>query len=302
MALSHYTRFCTLVLIGLLLASCGATGPVNETWALVQLMTKGEKVDVVTEVIEVRNCGATERKTVTCSAGTANELDVSLGGGISLGEGFSGQIDGSISTGLGLGRDSGESLTLDVPAEGTISLYTVNKEFRVVSGKVLARSSNGNEREAGYTFHASCSLRIANLETLICPDTGTPKPTIVPTPTTATTAGGKGCSVPLPMVAVAVGVTDETAFSRSDSMHYSVTAYVDNVDEAILELNECFGANDVLYVVHVPDLTVTPGNPGACKLHLNQVNRLRDFPPGWLVGGGNMIPDQFRDGLYFCFE
>lgn len=219
MILSHHGHFCVLITIGLLLTSCGAKAVTNETWALVELMTKGERVDTVTEVIEVRNCGVAERKTVTCSAGTTNELNVSLGGGISLGEGFSGQIDGNIITGLGLGRDSGEGLDLDIPAEGSIYRYTLNKEFRIVSGEVLARSSNGDERKAGYTFQANCSLRIVKRETSACPGIETPQATNAAVPTTATLPTSQTPPQPQPTVPSAVVSKPPTAYHEQGATY-----------------------------------------------------------------------------------
>lgn len=161
--------FCTLILAVLLTAACsGAVA--DETWTLVELLTQRERIYPRTELIEVRNCGVAERKTVDCSAGTSNDLSISLSGGV-------GAIDAGVRSSLGLGRDSGESLDLDSPPEGFVYRYTVNKEFRVMAGEVLARSSAGNELRPTYAFHASCSLRIESQETLTCAEAEKPAPT-----------------------------------------------------------------------------------------------------------------------------
>lgn len=104
------------------------------------------------------------------------------------------------------------------------------------------------------------------------------------------------------MFAVLVGVTDETAFSTQDAMDYTYMASVSTVTEAIVALEKVFESNDIVFVVHVPDLRVTPGNPGACKLYLHQVNRLTEYSPGWIIGGNNIVPDEFESGLQFCYS
>jgi hypothetical protein len=154
----------------LLTSACGAA---NETWQLVKLVAvPGEQIELIPEVIEVRNCDAVEQKTVSCSAGTSNNLNVSLGGGAGLGSGsvFEGAIDANVSSSLGLGRDAGESLDLEPPPKGFIYKYAITKEYRVLSGEVLAHSSKGNERTNNYVFCASCSLRIESRYTLNCND------------------------------------------------------------------------------------------------------------------------------------
>lgn len=142
-------------------SSCAGTqAAVSETWSLVELLSKGERTDVVPEIVEVRNCGSPERKTTNCSAGTSNDLSVSLGGGVQFGEGVMGTIDAEVTTSLGIGRDSGESIELELPPSGFIYRYNINKTYRVLAGKVLARSSSGKEQEGEYAFHASCSITI----------------------------------------------------------------------------------------------------------------------------------------------
>jgi len=172
-------RFFTLILVVSLATACDGTKPaVGETWTLVELLTRGKRTDIVPEVVEVRNCGVAERKTVNCSAGTSNDLSVNLGGGVTFGGGVEGTISASVSSGLGLGRDSGESLALDLPPEGFIYRYTIEKTYRVLAGEVLARSSEGNEHRAPYAFHASCSIRIESREESPC--TKAQAPTVTP--------------------------------------------------------------------------------------------------------------------------
>ena len=101
--------------------------------------------------------------------------------------------------------------------------------------------------------------------------------------------------------AALVGVTDSTAFSTTDAMNYSYMANVDSLEKAISELERVFNQNDIVYVVHVPNLRITPGNPGSCKLFLEQISQLNEYPLGWIVGGENIIPDHFKAGLEFCF-
>lgn len=163
-------RLFMLILIACVVTSCdnGTQATINETWTLAELITKGERTDTITDIVEVRNCGVAERKSVTCSAGTSNELTVSLGGSVGAQAGFEGTIDASVSAGLGLERDSGQTLDLDLPPDGFVYLYTVNKRYSTLTGEVLARSTANNERKVTYAFHANCSLHIESREILTC--------------------------------------------------------------------------------------------------------------------------------------
>jgi len=104
------------------------------------------------------------------------------------------------------------------------------------------------------------------------------------------------------MFAVLVGVTDTTAFSTEHAKDYTYMESVSNVDEAIAELRTVFEWNDLVYVVHVPNLRVTPGIPGACRLSLSQVHRLAEYPLGWIIGGDNIVPDEFEGRLEICYN
>lgn len=157
------------------LVSCGGGGQaaVNETWSLVKLVSKGDPIDnIVPETIEVRNCGIPETKTTDCSAGTSNSLSVDFGGGVEFGEGVSGSIDSSVSSSLGIGRQSGQSISLDVPLSGYIYTYEVEKRFSIISGEAVARSNNGKEQTVSYVFNASCSITIISREQTSCSNTG----------------------------------------------------------------------------------------------------------------------------------
>ena len=103
------------------------------------------------------------------------------------------------------------------------------------------------------------------------------------------------------MFAILVGVTSETAFSTSDAMNYTYMDSVGNVNDAITKLNTVFDPYDIVYVVHVPNLRITPGNPGACKLYMNDVEQLKEYQLGWIIGGDNIVPDQFESGILFCY-
>ena len=83
--------------------------------------------------------------------------------------------------------------------------------------------------------------------------------------------------------ATLVGVNDSTAFSTTDAMNYSYMANVDSLEKAISELEKVFDQNDIVYVVHVPNLRITPGNPGSCKLYLEQISQLNEYPLGRVI-------------------
>lgn len=102
--------------------------------------------------------------------------------------------------------------------------------------------------------------------------------------------------------AILVGVTSQTNFNLTAASNYSYVANVKDVDTAILELSKVYSIEDIIYVVHVPELRVTPGNPGSCKLFLTDVERLKQYPLGWIIGGKNIVPSQYESNLQFCFN
>ncbi len=164
----------SLILTGLLLFSLSACKPTNPgittSWRVVQLLSQQEQIESITEVRTVRHCGPiVEQKAISCIAGTSNELSFNLGGsgGVSLGAELT--MDASIGNALGLNRESGEQLELPIPPDGSVYHYIVTTEYRVLNGEALARSSSGEERNATYTFQATCTLRIESVEEDTCP-------------------------------------------------------------------------------------------------------------------------------------
>jgi hypothetical protein len=155
-----------LVLIGFLifqLTACSGTRAAgNETWTLIKIVSQGDHIDTFTDTVIVKNCGIVQPKTISCSSGTTKDLSVSIGGGTEFGEGAKFSIDGSVSTSLGIGRESGESVELEIPPEGSVYVFTVNKEYRVTAGELIAQSSNGEQQTTSYNFNASCSIQVAN--------------------------------------------------------------------------------------------------------------------------------------------
>lgn len=169
MKINTFFRICLVIIItSVLITACSSGNPaVNESWSLIDLISKGERTYAVTEIVEVRNCETTEQKSTECSAGTNNDLTVSLEGGIQFVGGVVSMYT-SVANGLGIGRSSGETLTLDTPDKGSVYIYTVDKEYRLITGKMMVRSSAGREAEADYAFHANCSMRVINVETSSC--------------------------------------------------------------------------------------------------------------------------------------
>lgn len=177
--MKNFKKILFVVIFVFVLGACQGNNPApQETWKLVKLVTAGEESqDVITEVVTVRNCGIPEHKGVECSAGTTNDLSISLGGNIGYQAGFSGSIDASVSTGLGIGRTSGQNLDLDEPPQNKVYKYTIEKIYKVLVGDVLAQSSNGTEQTIPYTFHASCNLELKEREELSCNQTLPPTQT-----------------------------------------------------------------------------------------------------------------------------
>lgn len=159
--------------ITLLTVACDPSSPqqaaANESWTLVRLLTEGERQEVLTETAVVQNCGIPIQKSVECSAGTFKNLSVSLEAGVGVGQVG---VEAGVANVLGFDRSSGESLQLETPPEGFIYRYEVSKEYRIITGQALARSSSGDEQEVVYTFGASCSIEVKSREKLTCENSG----------------------------------------------------------------------------------------------------------------------------------
>jgi hypothetical protein len=172
--MKSFSRAIRIIVLGMLIfqiSACGGTrAAVNETWSLVEIVTKGDRIDTFTDTVKVQNCGIIQPKTVTCSAGMTNDLTVSLGGEVGVGAGSNFSIDGSVSKGLGIGRESGENVELETPPDGFVYIFTINKEYRVTTGELVAESVSGKQQTANYNFNASCSIQVVSKNQVSCSD------------------------------------------------------------------------------------------------------------------------------------
>lgn len=170
--LKHYTFLFIILVASVAFSSCnGGNSAVDETWSLVELVTVGDPIEnSSSEIIEVKNCGIPVEKSTECSAGTSKELNATVTGGGAFGVGSQFTFEGSVGTTLGIGQQSGETVTLSTPPDGLIYTYVVNKLYRVVTGQALAKSSHGNEQVVNFTFQASCTIDIVSREQTNCSD------------------------------------------------------------------------------------------------------------------------------------
>lgn len=162
---TNHKSFISLGLLLLLLASCGSLRTMPETWSVVKLLSSSESIQPVDEIVTVRNCGSIEVKSTSCSAGTQNNLTFT--GGFSVGSQYF-QINPQVSTELGIGRDSGQSLALQSPPGNYIYQYLIHKVYRVITGEAQLHSSNGDEQKTSYVFNASCDISIVKQDKLSC--------------------------------------------------------------------------------------------------------------------------------------
>ena len=97
-------------LIALILPACtGATAGLSENLRVTKLITQGESVDSITEVRTVRHCGPIiEQKSVSCAAGTLNELGFSVQAGTGVSLGVEVNVEAGVSSTLGVNRESGK--------------------------------------------------------------------------------------------------------------------------------------------------------------------------------------------------
>lgn len=128
-----------------------------------------------------------------------------------------------------------------------------------------------------------------------------PSPAVVPTSEVPSSASSISN---LPYLVVVVGCTNTTAFSCSDAQNYNhnngTYFEVSTALEAENLLLQRYQEYDAVYAVHVPNLRVTLNDPGACWLHVNQVDLLESYPRGWVVGENVKLADQIAE-LEPCF-
>lgn len=168
--LKHYTFLVIALSASIAFSSCsGGKSAVDETWSLVELVTVGDPIEnSSSEIIEVKNCGIPVEISTDCSAGTSRDLSVTITSGDAIGVSSQFIIEGNVETSLGIGQQSGQSVTLPNPPSGNVYLYTIDKVYRIVNGEALARSSNGDEQVVNYKFHASCSINIVDRKQIGC--------------------------------------------------------------------------------------------------------------------------------------
>lgn len=167
---STLVRLSLLVPLLLLLLACRRERQVvQETWSIVALTQQQEQVETVSETVVVRNCGVPETKSVFCSAGTINELGLEFGGSSGLGGVLGGSIQVNVGAVLGVGRESGESVSLPPPENGYVYEYAVSKTYTVIIGEALARSASGLEESGNFSFNARCEISVDAPVMRACP-------------------------------------------------------------------------------------------------------------------------------------
>ena len=196
-------RMLPLLIFALLMSACendtGISGPqagMTESWRVVKLLTQGEQIESITDIRTVRRCGPIiENKSVSCIAGTNNELSFSNATEVGISLGVELGVEAEVGNALGLNRESGEELDLITPETDGIYQYIITTEYRVVAGEALAQSTQGRETNMTYSFQATCSLQIEAVEVMSCETAevetpgseeepeSTPAANITPTPT-----------------------------------------------------------------------------------------------------------------------
>jgi hypothetical protein len=83
-------------------------------------------------------------------------------------------VTGEVSSVLGIGRQSGEEVQLEVPPDGYVYRFSVKKEYRVTAGELLAQSPGGEQLQTSYTFNATCSLQVVSKEEFSCGEANQP--------------------------------------------------------------------------------------------------------------------------------
>lgn len=168
------------------------------SWTIFEVLSKDvEETKEVYEPIFVRGCVVPEQKTVTCDAGTDSSLTWVLGGSIGGGVGVGTvSVDSAVEATLGIGQSGGESLDLPPAEPGFVYHYEVLKTYHLLSGRALARSSGGQTDVVSFSFHASCSIQIVNIQVETC-NTSPTTPSVSSGISTVTSAPSL---TPLPLV------------------------------------------------------------------------------------------------------
>lgn len=168
-----------LLLAAFVLSSCsGGRAAIEETWTVIKLAQSGEDTRIVPMIVEVSSCTELENKTVTCSAGTGNQISAGISGELGVNLGLLSTLQSSIMSAFEANRSTGETLTLEPAPVGFINRYVIEKRFVVINGEAAARSARGTEIETDFSFDAACSMRILSKEQIECG----PKPVAVASP------------------------------------------------------------------------------------------------------------------------
>lgn len=144
---------------------------------MVNLTRTGEEIRIVPTLVEAHNCTTPEKKTVTCSAGTSNQINAGISGELGVNLVLLNTLQTSIVSAFGVERSGGETLELELAPPGFIDRYVIEKRFNVINGEIIARSSSDKEVETAFSFDATCSMSIRSHEQVKCgssPATATP--------------------------------------------------------------------------------------------------------------------------------
>lgn len=157
----QFTLMVALFVVAVILGGCGGTQAAgSEAWKVANLLTRGQHTSTTEPVYQdVENCcGDGNRISISCSAGTSNDISIALGGSIGLALGGQLTVDPQVAAQLGFNQSSGQSVELTLPPPGYVYTYKVTKKFMVWAGKATLTSTSGSSEEADYTYNASCAV------------------------------------------------------------------------------------------------------------------------------------------------
>lgn len=151
----------------LTMSSCGTE---SEHWVVVNILNQSRELEQIPETADVCNCVSPEQKTTSCSAGTTGDVTAELGAGLGASINWATmEIDPSVASSIGIGRQNGESLQLSAPPSGICRHYDLATQYEIVKGQALVRTTDGNrELEPSFSFHATCKIAIVAMKESTC--------------------------------------------------------------------------------------------------------------------------------------
>ena len=201
-------RYVLIIIVLVLFASaCEPSG--QKSLSLEKVVSKSSVLQEVRLSVDARNCNLEGPVTISCSAGSQNQLSLTIGASAGVAAGPELIIDGSVSEALGISLELNNAQQLTQPPAGTYYHYTYHIVYDAIQGIVQVTDQAGKDMNLPFLFQSKCEYKIDTVVQFACDD---PK-MLHPTPVSIFGQSGENLTqTPTPSPTAQLTLTPDSLF------------------------------------------------------------------------------------------